>query len=681
MDMIKTMTLTALLGMVGVTFMGFAPTQAQVPIDEYGTALESIDAAKTIDALKSGDAAVTTPLVLGEAELEDLVGPVALYPDELLAIVLPASTYPMQIVMAARFLDALETDSSLKPDKAWDDSIIALLNYPEVVRMMDEDLDWTRQLGDAVLDQQTEVIAAVERFRDRAYAAGNLKSDNRQVVSNDNGIIEIDPVEDDVIYVPYYEPERVVVYQTTPVYYYYPRAYPVYYYPYPMGYSFSSGYFWGLTSAFHLSWSDHYLSVFHHSYRGHPYYGHHYNNYYYRRPDISVHNYYYGDYQRRDSRNWNRDGDIWQTRNYDGSRYGERRQGRDFDRRREPHRDVMGSRRNRGAIPSNDVVDRTRLQNNSGPTRNATRETDTNAEPAATTRTRNSGPRREGRRSGGREGLNRTNEREPSTTTTPRSGNQRNTEIPATAFRERPERHNDARAVVPTNTARRDARRQREIPATAFRDRAERSDNAQIVAAANTERRDARRQREIPATAFRERPERNSATQPRTTTRRNAGATARTYGDYERPANTRTGSQSRREDSRAIIGQRESRQSARTATRAAERRPVAQSARREAGSPSIQQRTTVQRDTNVSQRRSSAASGSAIQRDTRSNRSVQRSERRAPTAAPVRSRPAQAPRPTASRPQPQAKPAATKSKSSASRPAKKERRSNRRDRD
>ena len=98
------------------------------------------------------------PAPLTPAELEELVGPVALYPDDLLAIVLPASTYPLQIVQAARFLDDRANDATLEPNPEWDDSIVALLNYPEIVRMMNEDLDWTWDLGAAVLADQSAVI-------------------------------------------------------------------------------------------------------------------------------------------------------------------------------------------------------------------------------------------------------------------------------------------------------------------------------------------------------------------------------------------------------------------------------------------------------------------------------------------------------------------------------------------
>ena len=94
----------------------------------------------------SGAQAPADPL-LSSAELQDLVGPIALYPDDLLAIVLPASTYPLQLVQAQRFRDDLKNDSSLQPEESWDDSIVALLNYPEAVELLNDDLDCTWRLG------------------------------------------------------------------------------------------------------------------------------------------------------------------------------------------------------------------------------------------------------------------------------------------------------------------------------------------------------------------------------------------------------------------------------------------------------------------------------------------------------------------------------------------------------
>lgn len=259
--------------------------------------------------------------VLTQAELVELVGPIALYPDDLLAIVLPASTYPLQLVQAARFLDDLEQDPSLEPDEKWDDSVVALTNYPEVVELLNEDLDWTWQLGEAVVAQQADVIAAIESFRDRAYAAGNLRSDEHQNVTESEGVIEIAPVEEDVIYVPYYEPESVVVYQSRPVYYYYPRPYPIYYYPYPYGYdfhhNFHHGFFWGVTTAFTIGWLTDSLHVYHHSYRSHPYFGHHYyDRWWYRSPSIHVHNstYVYNSYS--PSRHVDHGGDYWHHRGH-----------------------------------------------------------------------------------------------------------------------------------------------------------------------------------------------------------------------------------------------------------------------------------------------------------------------------------------------------------------------------
>jgi hypothetical protein len=205
--------------------------------------------------------------------LADIVGPIALYPDDLVAIVLPASTYPLQVVQAERFLEERKRNSSLQPDEGWDDSVVALLNYPEVVKLLNDDLDWTYDLGTAVLNQRADVLDAIQAFRDRAYAAGNLRSDDRQTISRADGSIAIKPADPKVIYVPYYEPRRVVVYQTVPVYHYYPWRYPLYYYPYPAGYVFDTGFFWGVRSWFSIGWHSHFLHVYDYGYRAHPYFG------------------------------------------------------------------------------------------------------------------------------------------------------------------------------------------------------------------------------------------------------------------------------------------------------------------------------------------------------------------------------------------------------------------------
>ena len=293
-----------------IALLALPAAWGQVPVDENGEPVGSVESLSTERATGSEDIPLLSPV-----DLEELVGPIALYPDDLLAIVLPAASYPLQIIDAARFLEALENDPSLEPDSEWDDSVVALTNYPEVIELLNDDIDWTWRLGEAVVSQQADVVAAIETFRDRAYAAGNLKSDSYQKVSRDEGVIEITPVAEDVIYVPYYEPERVVVYQSRPAYYYYPRPYPVYYYPYSSAFAFDRGYFWGVTTAFSIGWYSNSLNVFHHSYHGHPYYGRSYwDRWWYRRPTINIYNNHYVGHNRSVTVNRYYRGDRWQRR-------------------------------------------------------------------------------------------------------------------------------------------------------------------------------------------------------------------------------------------------------------------------------------------------------------------------------------------------------------------------------
>ena len=297
-------TLALLLAMLSPALL------AQVPVDDDGNVIGAYETQPS--AAVSGNEDI--PL-LTTVDLEELIGPIALYPDDLLAIVLPASVYPLQIVDAARFLEDVKVDPTLKPNPEWDDAVVALLNYPEVIELLNDDIDWTWQLGEAVVAQQADVVAAIETFRDRAYAAGNLKSDSYQNVTHDAGAIQITPVSEDTIYVPYYEPERVVVYQPRPAYYYYPTPYPVYYYPYSSAYLFDRSPFWGVTTAFRIGWYSDSLSVFHHSYYGHPYYGRNYQSrWWYRRPSINIYNTTYVRNNTRVTVNRHYDGDRWRHR-------------------------------------------------------------------------------------------------------------------------------------------------------------------------------------------------------------------------------------------------------------------------------------------------------------------------------------------------------------------------------
>ena len=186
-------------------------------------------------------------------ELEKLVGRIALYPDDLVAIILPAATNPLQMVQADRFLDKRKADPKLPLDEKWDDAVKSLLNYPEVVKSMSADLDWTADLGEAVVEDQGAVLEAIQVFRRKTQAAGNLKTDDKQTVVVEKEVIKIVPADPQVIYVPQYNPSTVVVSGGYPSWGYYPAPYPVYYYPYPPGAALATGLIWG--AAIGAAWS------------------------------------------------------------------------------------------------------------------------------------------------------------------------------------------------------------------------------------------------------------------------------------------------------------------------------------------------------------------------------------------------------------------------------------------
>jgi hypothetical protein len=143
-----------------------------------------------------------------QGELDVLLGPIALYPDPLIAVLLPAATQPSEIVLATRFWDR-GGDVNDIGEQRWSESVKALAYYPEVVRWMDENLDWTRQVGEAFLNQPEEVMATIQRLRAMAQALGNLQSTPQQIVEVNEGEIDILPADPDFVYVPVYEPEPV----------------------------------------------------------------------------------------------------------------------------------------------------------------------------------------------------------------------------------------------------------------------------------------------------------------------------------------------------------------------------------------------------------------------------------------------------------------------------------------
>lgn len=144
--------------------------------------------------------------LLTSDELETLVARMALYPDDLVVLVLSATVNPLQIVQAARFVEQVKSKPDLKPDPSWDGSIVSLLNYPTVLTMMNDDLDWTEQLGKAVADQQKDVLVAIQQLRDKAVADGTIKSDSKVIVETKNENVIIRPAQKEVTYVPTYDP-------------------------------------------------------------------------------------------------------------------------------------------------------------------------------------------------------------------------------------------------------------------------------------------------------------------------------------------------------------------------------------------------------------------------------------------------------------------------------------------
>ena len=166
---------------------------------------------------------------LKKEELDQLLAPIALYPDDLLTNVLMASTYPLDVVQAARWRKE-PANAKIKGDalvrvlepKDWDPSIKALVQFPDVLETMSDKLDWTQKLGDAFLAQQDEVMDEIQFLRQKAEAAGNLKSNKQQTVLTEAGaagqeVIVIEPSSPETVYVPVYEPTASTAHGGIPI--------------------------------------------------------------------------------------------------------------------------------------------------------------------------------------------------------------------------------------------------------------------------------------------------------------------------------------------------------------------------------------------------------------------------------------------------------------------------------
>lgn len=237
---------SAVWSLILAAFLAASPAALKAP--------PALAQGQTAAADASATANETSPPPLTEDELEVLVARIALYPDELVAAISAASLYPLQIVEASRFLDDYAKDKNLKPKDTWDGSVISLLNYPQIVKMMSEDLDWTQAFGNAIVNQQKDVLIAIQQLRDEAVAKGIIKTDDKMEVTQEGDNIVIQPVEKETVYVPQYPPEMLYEpnYAPAPIAYY-PDPYPNYYWPTA---TFFAGAVTGAIWAAAVDWDD-----------------------------------------------------------------------------------------------------------------------------------------------------------------------------------------------------------------------------------------------------------------------------------------------------------------------------------------------------------------------------------------------------------------------------------------
>jgi len=173
--------------------------------------------------------------VLSDQQLDQLTAPIALYADPLVGQILMAATYPLEVVEAQRWLED-PVNAAVKGEdlvtalnqESWDPSIKSLVQFPQILEAMSDDIEWTEEIGEAFLSQQGAVMDSIQRLRHRAAADGVLLSTPQQTVSTDDQDIAIEPTDPMTVYVPYYDP--TVVYGPWPW-----AEYPPSYFPPPVG--------------------------------------------------------------------------------------------------------------------------------------------------------------------------------------------------------------------------------------------------------------------------------------------------------------------------------------------------------------------------------------------------------------------------------------------------------------
>lgn len=248
------------------------------------------------------------------ADLDRMLAPIALYPDSLLSHILIAATYPLEVIQAERWVERHQHWSAERRlDEAdaqdWDPSVKALVATPDVLKRMSEDLEWTQAVGEAFLAQQEDVLASIQVLRDRAYAAGNLRTDDRVIVQREPEVIRIETVRREYVYVPVYDSRYV--YGS-----WWHRRPPVYWDGFGVSVSFGRGVHW--TLSYNVpSW-------------------YFFSDFYWRNRYVVIHHHHYHDRDRRDRRDRR---DYYRPRPGDGDRWRhDPRHRRNVDYR---HRDLV----------------------------------------------------------------------------------------------------------------------------------------------------------------------------------------------------------------------------------------------------------------------------------------------------------------------------------------------------
>lgn len=237
-------------------------------------ACTSLPTAPAADQATQFTAAGTPGEALNQAQLEQLLAPIALYPDALLAQVLMAATYPIEVVQAAQWrktnpaLQGKPLEDALA-GQPWDASVKSLTAFPPVLELMSAQLEWTQQLGDALLADQKRLLDAVQALRRKANAQGKLETNDQQAVfveeEANETYVRIEPADPEIIYVPAYDPGYVYgawPYPAYPPYYYYPPGY----YPGGAFWTFTAGIIIGAALWGNCDWHGGGLHVEHHRY-------------------------------------------------------------------------------------------------------------------------------------------------------------------------------------------------------------------------------------------------------------------------------------------------------------------------------------------------------------------------------------------------------------------------------